>query len=100
PYTAWNVPITRRDPGPDGNLGTVDDAGNVTLYDYSAAYKGAAFVNTQTVNATNADHFHSVEFTLTKRSSSRWMGQVSYFAVKNYRWLSSVFNSPNDQFFP
>jgi len=28
------------------------------------------------------------------------MGQVSYFAVKNHRWLSSVFNSPNDQFFP
>ena len=28
------------------------------------------------------------------------MGQVSYFAVKNHRWLSSVFTSPNDQFFP
>jgi hypothetical protein len=25
---------------------------------------------------------------------------VSYFAVKNHRWLASVFNSPNDQFFP
>ena len=70
PYSAWNVPITRRDPGPDGNLGTADDAGTVTLYDYSAAYKGAAFVNSQNVNADNTDHFHSIEFTLTKRSSS------------------------------
>ncbi|PYQ80997.1 MAG: hypothetical protein DMG01_05295, partial [Acidobacteria bacterium] len=26
--------------------------------------------------------------------------QVSYFAVKNHRWLASVFNSPDDQFFP
>jgi hypothetical protein len=100
PYSAWNVPITRRDPGPDGVLGTPDDGGSVTLYDYSAAYKGAGFVNAQTVNATNADRFHSIEFTLTKRFSSRWTGQVSYFTVKNHRWLSSVFNSPNDQFFP
>jgi hypothetical protein len=100
PYSAWSVPITRRDPGPDGVLGTADDAGTVTLYDYTAAYKGAAFVNAQNQNAPNADHYNSLEFTLTKRSSSRWMGQVSYFAVKNHRWLSKNFNSPNDQFFP
>jgi hypothetical protein len=100
PYSAWSVPITRRDPGPDGILGTGDDAGTVTLADYSAAFRGAAFVNAQTVNATNTDRYHSVEATLTKRFSSRWTGQVSYFAVKNHRWLSSVFNSPNDQFFP
>ena len=100
PYGAWSVPITRRDPGPDGVLGTADDAGSVTLYDYTAAYRGAAFVNSQIVNATNADRYDSIEATLTKRFSSRWTGQVSYFAVKNHRWLSSVFNSPNDQFFP
>jgi hypothetical protein len=100
PYDVWNVPITRRDPGPDGILGTGDDAGSVTLYDYPTAYRGAGFVNAQTVNATNPDHFHSVEATLSKRLSSRWTGQISYFVVKNHRWLSSVFTSPNDQFFP
>jgi len=100
PYSAWSVPITRRDPGPDGILGNADDAGTVTLFDYSAAFRGAAFVNTQIVNATNADRYDSVEGTITKRFSSRWTGQVSYFAVKNHRWLASIFNSPNDQFFP
>jgi hypothetical protein len=100
PYDAWSVPITRRDPGPDGILGNGDDGGSVTLADYSAAFRGAGFVNTQIVNATNTDRFHSAEATLTKRFSSRWTGQVSYFAVKNHRWLASVFNSPNDQFFP
>jgi hypothetical protein len=100
PFDAWSIPITRRDPGPDGILGNGDDGGNVTLADYSAAYRGAGFVNTQIVNSANSDRFHSLEGTLTKRLSSRWMGQVSYFAVKNHRWLSSVFNSPNDQFFP
>src|SRR5262245_32550661 len=100
PYSAWSVPITRRDPGPDGILGNADDGGRVTLYDYTAAYRGAAFVNTQIVNATNADRYDSLEGTLTKRFSSRWTGQVSYFVVKNHRWLASVFNSANDQFFP
>jgi hypothetical protein len=100
PYDAWNVPITRRDPGPDGVLGTADDAGKVTLYDFNSAFAGSSFVNTQTVNAKNPDHYNSFEFTMTKRSSARWMGQVSYFAVKNHRWLSSTFTSPNDQFFP
>ena len=100
PFGAWSVPITRRDPGPDGILGNGDDAGKVTLNDYSAAYRGAGFVNAQTVNATNPDRYNSVEATLTKRFSSRWTGQVSYFAVKNHRWIASVFSSPNDQFFP
>ena len=100
PYSAWNIPITRRDPGPDGILGTADDAGSVTLYDYGVAYRGAAFVNAQTVNAPNTDVYHSIEGTLTKRFSSRWTGQVSFFGVKNHRWIASVFNTPNDQFFP
>src|SRR5207253_10118370 len=80
--------------------GTADDAGTLMLFDYTAAYRGTKFVNTQIVNATNTDVYHSIEATLTKRFSSRWTGQVSYFAVRNHRWLASVFNSPNDQFFP
>jgi len=100
PYEAWSVPITRRDPGPDGVLNTGDDAGSVTLFDYTAAYRGAAFVNSQIVNAPNTDRYHAIEGTMTKRFSSRWNGQVSYFVVKNHRWISSVYTSPNDQFFP
>lgn len=100
PYSAFDVPITRRDPGPDGVLGTADDAGSVTLFDYSSAFQGAGFVSTQNVNATNSDRYHSFEATLSKRYSSRWTGQVSYFVVKNHRWLAPVFNSPNDEFFP
>ena len=100
PYNAYSVPITRRDPGPDGVLGNGDDAGSITLYDYAAAYAGAAFVNNKRVNADNNDSHHSMEFTLTKRASDRWMAQVSYFAVKNHRWLAGVFQNPNDEFFP
>jgi hypothetical protein len=100
PYSAYNVPITRRDPGPDGALNTSDDGGRITLYDYNNAFRGAAFVSNKRVNADNTDRFHTMEFTLTKRASARWMGQVSYFVVKNHRWLDGVFSSPNQEFFP
>jgi hypothetical protein len=99
-YDAYTVPITRRDPGPDGALGTSDDGTPVTLYDYATAYRGAAFDFNKRVNATNTDKFQSMEFTLTKRATSRWMGQVSYFAVKNHRWLAGVFQNKNTEFFP
>jgi len=102
PYNAYSVPITRRDPGPDGVLNTSDDGGRITLRDYATAYRGAAFDFRKRVNAENDDRFHSAEFTLTKRSSDRWMGQISYFVVKNHRWLdgTGVIVNPNDEFFP
>ena len=99
-YPAFTVPITRRDPGPDGVLGNSDDGGRVTLYDFATAYRGAAFDFRKRVNAGNTDRFHSMEFTLTKRASDRWMGQVSYFAVKNHRWIVGAFQNGNDEFFP
>ena len=37
PYSAFSVPITRRDPGPDGVLDNSDDGGRITLYDYASA---------------------------------------------------------------
>ncbi len=100
PYEAYDIPITRRDPGPDGLLNTADDAGNVSFFDYDAAYRGATFVNSKTVNNTTTDTYHSLEFTVTKRTSNRWMAQASYFFVKNRDWQVGVFQSPNDQFFP
>jgi len=100
PYSAYSVPITRRDPGPDGALNTNDDGGKITLYDYANEYRGATFVSNKRVNADYSDRFNTMEFTLTKRASSKWMGQVSYFVVKNHRWLSGTFQSPNDEFYP
>jgi Carboxypeptidase regulatory-like domain len=99
-YDAYTVPISRRDPGPDGALGNGDDGPRVTLYDYASAYRGPAFDFNKRVNAANTDKFHSMEFTLTKRATNRWMAQVSYFAVKNHRWLVGVFQNKNDEFFP
>lgn len=100
PPEVYNIPITRRDPGPDGILGTADDAGRVSFYDYGPAYRGAAFVGNQLTNSPNVDRFNSVEMSMTKRLSNRWMALGSFFVVKNHRWLTRTFDSANDEFFP
>ena len=100
PATAYDIAITRRDPGPDGLLGNADDGGKVTFSDYNAAYRGAAFVQNMVTNSPNVDRFHSIEWTLTRRSAGRWMGTLSYFMTKNHRWLTRTVDNPNNLVFP
>jgi hypothetical protein len=109
PYSAYNIPLTRRDPGPDGIVGTPDDGGLVTIYDYSPAYRGAAFSGSEVVNRPDgsSDHYNTLEFTLTKRTSSRWGVQSSFLTTKNHVYVSTIpgqsvgiAQSPNDDYFP
>jgi len=100
PTSVYDISITRRDPGPDGVLGNADDAGKVTFRDYNAAYRGAAFVQNMVTNSSNVDRFHSIEWTLTRRSAGRWMGTLSYFMTKNHRWLTRTLDNPNNLVFP
>ncbi|MEO7134767.1 MAG: hypothetical protein ABI024_11170, partial [Vicinamibacterales bacterium] len=98
PRSAYSIPLTRRDPGSDGVLNTADDAGKVTIYDYAAAFRGAAFSRVQRQNATpgRADHFNSFEVSLTKRLAQRWSATGSFWATKNYRWLTINDVNPNN----
>jgi hypothetical protein len=102
PRGAYGIPLTRRDPGPDGLLNTADDGGKVTIYDYAAAYRGAAFSSVQRQNAIpgRADHFNSFEVGLLKRQSNRWSATGSFWASKNYRWLTLNDVNPNNDPFP
>lgn len=102
PYSAWDVPITRVDPGPDGALGTTDDRGPVTFFDYQAAFRGAAFVGNRFLNAPDDrdDNYDTIEFTFNKRMSRRWDMLTSYSLTRNHRWIRASPNSPNDEFFP
>jgi len=102
PYSAYDIPLVRRDPGPDGALGTPDDAGSVTIYDYNAAYRGAAFVGNEQLNrpSDRSDDYHTVEFTLNRRGVGRWAGSTSFTLTKNHRFLVGIPSSPNDDYFP
>jgi hypothetical protein len=113
PYSAWNIPITRQDPGPDGTLGTGDDGANVTFYDFDPKYRGAAFEPTSPINrpSDKDDIYKGFELSLTKRQSNGWMALGSFQMVKNHIWagppsatgtptnLAATPSSPNDEIF-
>lgn len=102
PYSAFNIPITRRDPGPDGNVNTADDGPMVTIYDFPATFAGAAFVGNQRVTRPDDkdDRFQALELTLNKRSSGRWDATASASVIKNHRWITAIAQSPNEDFYP
>jgi hypothetical protein len=102
PYSLYNIPVQRRDPGPDGVVGTADDGGLITLYDYDPQYKPATFVGSEMFNRADdhRDSYHTFEFTLARRTSARWGVQTTYSVTKNHVFLTGIPQSPNDNLFP
>jgi hypothetical protein len=102
PFEAFDIPIQRRDPGPDGVLATADDGDMVTIYDYAPAFRGNAFVRNLRVNrpAGREDYYNSYEVSLVRRVRESWSLMGSYTATKYHRWIVSIPQSPNDEAFP
>ncbi len=84
PPSAYNIPITRPDPGRDGVVGTSDDPGtSITFYEFPVALRGAAFETTTLVTDPNADHtYKTIEFAISRRLTNRWQLNTSYSATK------------------
>jgi len=76
----YTIPITNRDPGPDGRVGTGDDPGtSITYYEYPAALGSAAFAKTMQINSDALQQdFKTFEVAFTKRPSNNWQLNVSY----------------------
>jgi hypothetical protein len=95
PYEAYNVPVTNRDPGPDGSVGTFDDPGtSVTYFEFSQALAGRRFEEFMPVNDPNVNQsYKGMELAVVKRLSNRWQFMGSYSATKKnipiYGYLSS-----------
>ncbi len=101
PYSAFNIPIERTDPGADGVLGTGDDGGRVTIYDFDPAFRGASFVGNQVVNRPSGrdDYYASYEGSITRRLADSWSLLAAYTATKYHRYLVGIPQSPNDDYF-
>jgi hypothetical protein len=80
PFDAFNVPITIRDPGIDGALGTADDA-TLQGFNLSEAARVLPVLNRRQ-NLPGESEFHNLEFVVTKRATGRWSLQGSF----GYRW--------------
>jgi hypothetical protein len=101
PSSGWNIPYVVNDGGPTApsclptattKCSTTGPA--FTIYDVASAYTGAKYSQTQYVNRTgNADHYGTIEATVTKRpGSGRWTLVASYTATRDHQWLSGANN--------
>jgi hypothetical protein len=105
PMSAYNVPITIRDPGIDGVLGNADDGPGIPGFNLSAAALAAPVLNART-NLPGLSEFHTFEYSATKRSSGSWSlsasgslrlnrdNDTAYFG-NNLRTVQSP-STPND----
>jgi len=80
PFEAYTVPITNRDPGPDGVLGNADDTGrSFTYYEFPTSMHGTAFQATTRVNAPELDaRYRSFELAVSRRLVNRWQAMASF----------------------
>jgi hypothetical protein len=86
PYSAYNIPVTNRDPGPDGVVGNADDGGMLTYWEYSPDLVGAQFEELMLITDPNArQRFNSIELSATKRLANRWQFAASYARTRKDR---------------
>lgn len=91
PYSAFSVPVTVPDPGPDGRAGTTDDGAPITAYDLAASFRGLTPIN-MTTNVDGGDaSYHTFEITGTKRMSNSWSLLASYGYTKSFDNGSTAF---------
>jgi hypothetical protein len=85
PYSVYNIPITKQDPGPDGIVGTVDDPGTtLTYWDYPANLRGFQYETQEVVNEPDyVNQWKSLELAAVKRLSSNWQFQGSFSVTRN-----------------
>jgi carboxypeptidase family protein/TonB-dependent receptor-like protein len=79
PFTGYSVPVTVRDPGPDGRVGTADDGATFTAYNLAPEFNGLPAVNltTNLPDSANSDYY-TWELTATKRDTGRWSLLASF----------------------
>jgi len=97
PYEVYTIPITNRDPGPDGVPGTADDTGSlITYFDYPASLAGLAFQRPWLVNDDQANStFKTIEWQVARRYANGWQARISYSATKKN--IPLVPNQGNNQ---
>ncbi len=84
PLSAYTVPISVQDPGPDGRVGTSDDGGTFTAYNLAADYLSLPAVNI-TRNLENSDRdYYTWEVTANRREANSWSLMASLAETWNH----------------
>src|SRR5712692_6722855 len=78
PFAGYNVPVTIRDPGPDGRAGTAGDGAAFTAYNLAPEFASLPPINiTRNLSDANSDYY-TWEVTATKRETGRWSLLASF----------------------
>jgi hypothetical protein len=100
PPEAYSIPVTSRDPGPDGTAGNADDPGTfLTYYEYPVSLSGR---NNEVFVISNdfglLETHRALDVQLIKRISSGWQFLASFSATKND--IPLVRSSAGNRFIP
>jgi hypothetical protein len=87
PYSAYNVPVTVTDPGPDGNLATAGDNGTLQLFNLDNTARGTSN-RVQNIDGYEGT-YRTMEFAANKRYSNRWSLNASF----SYVWTEEFGNT-------
>ena len=85
----FTLPVTVRDPGPDGVLGNTDDGAPLSAMDIGTEFRTLPIVNRQ-INVDSPADYHTFEITGTKRMSNRWSLLASYGWTKSYDQAATI----------
>lgn len=87
PASAYNVPITLIDPGPDGNLATTADNGVLNLFNLDDPSRAGRNVvrNVEGYEGT----YNTLELSANKRYGQRWSMNASF----SYTWTDEFHNT-------
>ncbi len=86
PASAFNVPTTIRDPGPDGVLGTADDGADIAGFNLDDPARGSNVVTTNVPGYEGT--YKTLEFSANKRYTNRWSMNASF----SYTWTDEFGN--------
>jgi hypothetical protein len=85
PAAAYNIPVTRVDPGPDGRPGTLDDPGtSITYYEFAPALAGRKNELFMRINdPAGTQTYKGLDLQFNRRLANRWMLTAGYSATKS-----------------
>jgi hypothetical protein len=94
PFGAFSVPVTIRDPGPDGSLGTFDDGPAIQGSELPTELVPAKQVNLVR-NVPNSDsEYWTWDVTATRRFSGRWSLVAGFAYTWNFDQASAYSGQP------
>ena len=91
PHSAYNVPVTITDPGPDGSLATAGDNGTLNLFNIDDPTRPNLNV-VRNVEGYEGD-YNTFEIAANKRFSNRWSMNASFSQTWTHEFHNTYFGN-------